>query len=176
MIPLPYEGPFCNANELWGWSSLHNQEAYSTPGSAGQACRTCQVCVWGEGGGKRRTKGRKREKKVCHFCFTLFIYLKNFRNAKFTKIHRSRIAWIFPIVIEIPCEGLCEGGLLVPSFLPMPSLSLRSFKAPLGRLQSGAPTPTRAAGHLSLILLPPSGQPKNMLLDEKYLLVDFGIV
>lgn len=115
-------------------ASLHNQEACSTPGSAGQACRTCQVCV-GAGGrlgwrGKRRAKGRKRGKRACHFCFTLFIYLKNFRNAKFTKIHRSRIAWIFPIVIEIPCEGLCEGGLLVPSLLPMPSLSLRSFKAP----------------------------------------------
>lgn len=70
------------------------------PGSAGQVALTRRDrrvelvrCVWGgRGGRKGSAKDRKRGRRVGHFCFTLFIYLKNFRNAKFTKIHRSRIA------------------------------------------------------------------------------------
>lgn len=71
-------------------ASLHNQEASST--SSAELVR--YVCMGGEGGeeGEGRAKGRKRGRRACHFCFTLFVYLKNFRNAKFTKIYRSKIA------------------------------------------------------------------------------------
>lgn len=146
--------PTCVCNIYIYYTHAHTHHTYIGLRfciSVFQVCETFQVCVYI--GGRAGEEAEKEGGGLATFVSETVNMFKEFKNAKFTKIYRSRVHELFSILsvmMEINSskhKAFCERGLLAPS--PFSTTSLR----PEGRSrllregpQSGAPSHSGTLG------------------------------